>query len=136
MIPALQAGLVVLADRYMYTLMARDAVRGMNRKWCHDVFGFAVVPDLVFYLDVPPEELVHRVFQTRSSLDYYESGMDVGHSEEMYESFIIYQKTIAAEFRRMQRKYGLIPIDAQRPIEAIQLDLQSRIDRFLGVSVK
>lgn len=133
-IPALQAGYVVLADRYTYTLMARDAVRGMSRKWCHDVFGFAVVPDLVFYMDVRPEELVHRVFQVRSSLDYYESGMDMGLSEEMYESFIIYQKMIASEFRKMRRRYGLIPVDAQRSVEEISLDLQSRIDKFLSMT--
>lgn len=130
-IPALQAGYVVLADRYIFTLMARDAVRGMSRKWSHDLFGFAVVPDLVFYLDVAPEELVHRVFEKRSSLDYYESGMDMGLSEEMYDSFMIYQKLIAAEFRRMQKRYGLIPVSAQRTVEEIDLDLQARVDRFL-----
>ena len=61
--PALRAGYIVLADRYIYTLMARDAVRGMSKRWSHQLFGFAIVPDLVFYLDVHPEELVHRVFQ-------------------------------------------------------------------------
>ena len=29
-IPALKAGFIVLADRYIYTLMARDMVRGMD----------------------------------------------------------------------------------------------------------
>jgi dTMP kinase len=131
-IPALAAGYIVLADRYIYTLMARDAVRGMSRKWCHEVFGFAVVPDMVFFLDVPPEELVHRVFKDRSSLDYYESGMDMGLSEEMYESFILYQRMIASEFRRMQRSYGLVRVDAQRGIADVTADLQGRIDAFLG----
>jgi dTMP kinase len=130
-IPALQAGLIVLADRYTYTLMARDAVRGLSRSWCHDVYGFALIPDLVFYLDVPPEELVHRVFQTRSSLDYYESGMDMGLSDEMYQSFIIYQRMIANEFRRMQKRYGLVPLDASRSVEEIRVDLEQRIDAFL-----
>ena len=131
-LPALKAGFIVLSDRYIYTLMARDIVRGLSRRWCHEVFGFAVIPDLVFYLDVEPEELVHRVFQIRSSLDYYESGMDLGLSEEMYGSFILYQRLIAAEFRRMRRKYGLIPVDAHRSVEEINLDLKARIDGFLG----
>lgn len=131
-IPALQAGLIVLADRYTYTLMARDAVRGLSRKWCHEVYGFAVVPDLVFYLDVPPEELVHRVFLTRSSLDYYESGMDMGLSDQMYGSFILYQRMIAREFMRMQSRYGLIPINASRSVEEISSDLRSRVDSFLA----
>jgi dTMP kinase len=62
-IPALRAGYIVLADRYIYTLLAREAVRGISRRWSHNLFSFAIVPDLVFYLDVTPEELVHRVFQ-------------------------------------------------------------------------
>ena len=58
-IRALQAGYIVLADRYIYTLMARDAVRGIRRIWSRNLFGFAIKPDLIFYLDVDPDELVH-----------------------------------------------------------------------------
>jgi dTMP kinase len=101
-IPALRSGYIVLADRYIYTLMARDAVRGISKRWSHQLFGFAIVPDLVFYLDVDPNELVHRVFQKNTFLDYYESGADLGLSDDMYESFIIYQRMIAKEFRTMQ----------------------------------
>ncbi len=133
-IPALHSGYLVIADRYIYTLMARDAVRGMSRKWSHDVFGFAVVPDQIFYLDVGPEELVHRVFQNRSTLDYYESGMDMGLSEEMYESFIRYQRMIAKEFTRMEARYGLRRVDAERPVEVVQKDLQTRIDGYIAAS--
>jgi dTMP kinase len=130
--PALRAGYVVLADRYIYTLMARDAVRGMSRRWSHQLFGFAIVPDLVFYLDVDPEELVHRVFQKNTFLDYYESGADLGLSDDMYESFMIYQRMIAKEFRRMQKRYNLAIVDGNRSIPEVNTDLQKRIDHFLG----
>jgi dTMP kinase len=130
--PALRAGYVVLADRYIYTLMARDAVRGMSRSWSHQLFGFAIVPDLVFYLDVDPEELVHRVFQKNTFLDYYESGADLGLSDDMYESFMIYQRMIAKEFRRMQKRYSLSIVDGNRSIPEVNADLQKRIDHFLG----
>ena len=130
--PALRAGYIVLADRYIYTLMARDAVRDMNRRWSHQLFGFAIVPDLVFYLDVDPEELVHRVFQKNTFLDYYESGADLGLSDDMYESFMIYQRMIAKEFRRMQKRYNLLIIDGNRQIPEVNAELQNRIDHFLG----
>jgi dTMP kinase len=130
--PALRAGYIVLADRYIYTLMARDAVRDMNRRWSHQLFGFAIVPDLVFYLDVGPEELVHRVFQKNTFLDYYESGADLGLSDDMYESFMIYQRMIAKEFRRMQKRYNLLIIDGNRQISEVNADLQKWIDHFLG----
>ena len=130
-IPALHAGYVVLADRYVYTLMARSSVRGIGRAWSHDLFSFAVKPDLVFYLDVPPEELFHRVFQKYGTLDYYESGADMGLSDDLYESFILYQKGIAKEFKVMEAKYGIARIDGGRPIPEVNADLQKRIDSYL-----
>src|SRR5215472_9131375 len=113
-VPALRSGYIVLADRYIFTLLARDAVRGINRRWSHNLFGFAIKPDLVFYLDVDPSELMHRVFQKNLSLDYYESGADLGLSEDMLDSFLRYQGMIAKEFLRMQKQYGLIPINGNR----------------------
>jgi dTMP kinase len=133
-VPALQSGYIVLADRYIYTLMARNSVRGISRRWSHDLFGFALMPDLVFYLDVDPNELVHRVFQKNSSLDYYESGADMRLSEDMLESFLIYQRKLAREFRVMQKKYGLVPIDANGAIPEVNADLQKRIDKFVNAS--
>jgi dTMP kinase len=131
-IPALRAGYIVLADRYIYTLMARAAVRKESRRWLHQIFGFAIVPDLVFYLDVDPNELVHRVFQKNTFLDYYESGADLGLSEDMYESFIIYQRLIAREFQRMQRRYNLLIINGNRPVQEINSDLQVKIQHYLS----
>ena len=130
-IPALHAGYVVLADRYIYTLMARSSVRGIPRSWSHGLFGFAVKPDLLFYLDVPPEELFHRVFQKYGSLDYYEAGADMGLSDDLYESFILYQRGIAKEFRLMESKYGIARIDGGRGIPEVNAELQNRINRYL-----
>lgn len=130
-IPALRAGYIVLADRYIYTLMAREAVRGISTRWSHNLFSFALVPDLVFYLDVEPEELVHRVFQKNAYLDYYESGADMGLSDDMFESFLIYQRMIAKEFRKMQKRYNLVIINGNRPVPEINADLKKRIDSFL-----
>jgi len=88
-------------------------------------------PHLVFYLDVDPNELVHGVFQKNSSLDYYESGADLGLSDNMLKSFLIYQGLIAKQFRKMQRKYGLVPINRNRSMMEIHKDLQEKIDYFL-----
>ncbi|HYC27093.1 MAG TPA: dTMP kinase [Nitrososphaerales archaeon] len=131
-IPALHAGYVVLADRYIYTLMARSTVRGIGRKWSHDLFGFAIKPDLVFYLDVPPEELFHRVFQKYGSLDYYESGADIGLSDDLFDSFVLYQKGIAREFRVMESKYGIHRVDGGKSIPEVNSELQGMIDDYLA----
>jgi len=134
-IPALQAGYVVLADRYIYTLMARSTVRGISRKWSHDLFGFAVKADLVFYLDVDPFELFHRTFQKQGTLDYYESGGDMGLSDDLFESFVVYQQRIAKEFRLMESQYGLIRIDGNRSIPEVNQDLQQRVDAYISSGI-
>lgn len=134
-IPALRAGYIVLADRYIYTLMARDAVRGISRRWSHNLFGFAVKPDLVYYLDVDPNELVHRVFQKNSSLDYYESGADLRLSEDMLESFLKYQRLIGKEFQRMQKRYGIVPINGNRTVVEINSELQDRIIKAIDSDI-
>jgi len=130
-IPGLRSGYVVLSDRYIYTLMAREAVRGISRSWSHNLYGFALRPDIVFYLDVDPNELAHRVFRKNSYLDYYESGTDLRLSDNMLESFVMYQKLLGKEFKRMQKRYNIISIDGNRSIFEINKDLQKRIDNYL-----
>jgi dTMP kinase len=130
-IPGLRSGHIVLSDRYIYTLMAREAVRGISSSWSHNLYGFALRPDIVFYLDVDPNELVHRVFKKNSYLDYYESGTDLRLSDNMLESFVMYQKLLRKEFKRMQKRYKIISIDGNRSIFEINEDLQKRIDDYL-----
>jgi dTMP kinase len=131
-IPALQAGYIVLADRYIYTLIARGIVRGLSRRWSHDLFGFAPKADLVFYLDVKPDELFHRVFQKYGTLDYYESGADIGFSDDLYDSFIEYQLRMAKEFSKMAKQYHMVRIDGNKPINEVNITLQTKIDRYLS----
>lgn len=58
--PALQRGEIVLADRYIYTAFARDAARGIDSSWVHNLYRHSVQPDVVFYLHISPEEAVQR----------------------------------------------------------------------------
>jgi len=131
-IPALQAGYVVLADRYIYTLMARNTVRGIKRQWSSDLYSFALVPDMTFHLDVDPFKLVHRVFEKRQSLDHYESGADLRLSDDMFESFIIYQQKLAKEYEYLKQKYGMISINGNRTVDQVNVSLQKQISRFLS----
>lgn len=131
-IPALQAGYVVLADRYIYTLMARNTVRGIKRSWSSNLYSFALVPDMTFYLDVDPYALVHRVFAKRQSLDYYESGADMGISKNMYDSFIKYQQRLAREFEVLKQQYGLNMVNGNRSVEALNNGLRKQILRYLS----
>ena len=130
-IPALKAGCMVLADRYIYTLMARDLVRGMNESWLKNLYGIALEPDAVFYLNVSPEQLVERNFAKKASLDYWESGMDLGLSRDMFDCFLKYQELMATEFLRLQRIYGFTIVDGDRPSDEVSAELKNKISAVL-----
>ena len=130
-LPALQAGFIVLADRYIYTLMARDIVRGAKREWVQSLYSIALVPDAVYYLRVSPQQLVERNFKKNATLNYWESGMDIGLSRDMFESFIKYQRVIQAEFRRMQSEYKFEVINGNRSTHAVAGELRAKVQKIL-----
>lgn len=131
-LPALKAGFIVLADRYIYTLMARDLVRGMDAKWLKNLYGIALVPDAVFYLKVSPEVLVQRNFAKDFALDYWESGMDLGLSRDMFDSFLKYQALMANQFERLQATYGFSILDGDRSPEKLNAELQHKTEQVLA----
>lgn len=131
-LPALKAGFIVLADRYIYTLMARDLVRGMDEAWLKNLYGTALEPDAVIYLNVPPEELVQRSLAKYAALDYWESGMDLGLSRDMFDCFLKYQAKMQAAFLRLQEFYGFSILDGNRPVEAVNEELKKKIAAVLA----
>ncbi len=134
-IPALRAGLIVIADRYIYTLMARDLVRGADRAWTRNLYSPALVPDAVFYFRVSAAQLVDRNFQKNSTLDYWESGMDLGLSRDMFSSFVKFQRMLQNEFQKMQKEYGFDVINGNSRVDTIQRELRKKIGGLLGIGV-
>jgi dTMP kinase len=125
-IPALRSGFIVLADRYIYTAFVRNVVRGCDRQWIHDVFGFAIVPDLVCYLRIDVDTLALRVIESKG-MNYWESGMDMRLGGDLYDSFKKYQGLIIEEFDRVAEEFGFQVVDARRPPDEIQEALRARI---------
>jgi dTMP kinase len=133
-IPALRAGFIVLADRYIYTLMARDIVRGADPAWIKEVYSIALVPDAIFHLWVPHKALAERNLRKNLVLSYWESGMDIRRSGDMFECFIRYQSQLHRIFRSMQKSYGIEVINGNRSVLAIMNELQAKIEKVLKAS--
>jgi dTMP kinase len=135
-IPALKAGFIVLADRYIYTLIARAKVRGMDPQWISGVYGVVPIPDLVFYLKVDPTTLLERRFANVPQLDYWESGMDIGLSSDMYTSFYTYQAQMQQEFMDMADEHDFHILDGTRAINPIQAVIRQRVRSTLNGKVR
>jgi dTMP kinase len=132
-IPALKAGFIVLSDRYIYTAMARAGVRGVDRTWIRSLYGFAIVPHLIFYLRIDEKTLIRRVLQSRG-MDFWESGMDLKLGDDIYESFRAYQRSLLKEYASMADEYSFRILDARRKVEVIQEELRRQIGAFLAES--
>ena len=130
-IPALKAGFIVLSDRYIFTAMARAGVRGVDRQWIRQLYGFGIAPHLVFYLKIDEKTLIRRVLQSRG-MDYWESGMDLKLGDDIYESFRAYQRALLREYASMSDEFGFRVLDARRKVEVIQDELRRQIGSFLA----
>jgi dTMP kinase len=115
-LPALRGGAVVLADRYVFTAFARDAVRGVDREWLRELYSFAVKPSLAFYFDVPLAEAITRIRGGRAQLKYYEAGLDLGLASDPEESFARFQGLIRQEYEHLVEEFGLIRMDATQTL--------------------
>ena len=127
-LPLLHAGYIVLADRYIYTAFARDAVRGCDRSWIRKLYGYAQNPDVTFFFDVPLKTALGRILDGRTKLKYHEAGMDMGYSQDSNESFRIFQGKINQEYRRMVREYNFITIDASESPDIQQAKLRKIVE--------
>lgn len=131
-LPSLKAGFIVIADRYIYTLMARDIVRGMDVAWLKNLYGIALKPDAVFYLAIEPNELVQRNLAKTATLDYWESGMDLGLSRDLFDSFVEYQTLMESAFRKLQRTYGFSIVNGTRAVDEVNAELKKKISAVLA----
>jgi dTMP kinase len=130
-LPPLKAGMIVLADRYVYTAFARDCVRGVHPSWVRNLYSFAIKPDLGFYFKVPMDVAMSRILSGRPKLKYYEAGMDLDYSNDPEESFRIFQSNILKEYEKMTKEFGFTVMDATKDIDEQQRLMRDLVSKKL-----
>jgi dTMP kinase len=132
-VPALRSGMVILADRFIYTLIARGAVRGINREYLLGLYAMALRPDLTFWLNVRPETAFAREFKKSQAISYWESGRDMSLSNDLFRSFIRYQTMIKKEFDFMAKRHNFLELDGEAGVPEVNKQLRQRIGEHLGI---
>jgi len=133
-LPLLRAGYIVLADRYIYTAYVRDGVRGCNREWIEQLYNFARHPDLTLFFDVPLQVALDRILTGRPQLKFHEAGMDLGLSDDIEESFCLFQKMIYDEYQQAIKKHNFVVIDAEKPPEEQQQRVRALVQNKIALS--
>jgi dTMP kinase len=119
-LPPLKGGMIVLADRYVYTAFARDVARGVHPQWVRQVYSIAPRPDLALYFRVPIEVSLERILSGRQKLKYHEAGMDLGLSSDPAESFRRFQSKILTIYDSVTAEFGLRVVDGSADIDEQQ----------------
>jgi dTMP kinase len=130
-LPPLKAGMIVLADRYVYTAFARDVARGVHPEWVRQVYSFALRPDLTLYFRVPIDISLERLLAGRAKLKYHEAGMDVTHAGDPVASFRRFQSRVLAIYDHLGGEFGLKPIEATGEIPAQQRLVRKMVQEVL-----
>ena len=130
-LPPLKAGMIVLADRYVFTAFARDVVRGVDPVWVRKVYSFAPKPDVAFYFRVPIDEALRRITMSRAVLKDFEAGMDLHLHVDPYESFRIFQGRVLDEYDQMTEKNEFVVLDATGSISEQQRRVREVVESQL-----
>ena len=125
-IPNLKEGAIILSDRYIYTAFARDVARGVRPAWVKNMYNFAIKPDLCFYFNVPVKSALERICSNRSP-KYYEAGMDIKLCQDPYESFLIFQGKVKAEYDKLKTEFNFIEIDALKSLHTKQIIFRKKV---------
>jgi dTMP kinase len=132
-VPALRSGMLVLADRYIYSLIARGVVRGLDRNQLQGIYNMALRPNLTFCLDIRPEVGFEREFKKSNAINYWEAGLDMSLSNNLYESFVLYQGKIRAELKHLAEGNGFIALEGERSVAAVNRELRQHVAAHLGI---
>ncbi|NMB61873.1 MAG: dTMP kinase [Chloroflexi bacterium] len=131
LLPMLEAGVIVIADRYAFTGFARDVARGVDRKWVRNLYSFAFQPDLALYFQVDIDTAVERILASRSRIKFYEAGMDLGLSDKKITSFRLFQGRVLEEYEKMAGEFNFKIIDAKLPVEKQQKEIRGQVNAML-----
>lgn len=94
---------VVILDRYIYSIISRSIIRGVNEDWASLLVSHLPEPNLIIYGSAPAELCLQRKTNLNEKFSYWESGVDIFGDDEMryqydtiqfQECFIKYQTNL------------------------------------------
>ena len=101
--PALEAGKIVVSDRYVYSSLAYQGAAGLDLKWIEEINHMASPPDLAIYIDVPPEVVVKRIRRNKSVMETLETQRRV---QEVYMKFVENGRLVPLDGDRKKGEVG------------------------------
>jgi dTMP kinase len=122
-IPALDAGEIVIMDRYYYSNIAYQAARGLDPANIKEINEkFAPGPDLIIVLDIDPRIGMVRVNERKNKVEHFEN--------------VTYLEKVRKQFLKIGKQSNAILIETDKPIDKVQKDIENAIKDKLPSIVK
>lgn len=116
--PSLEAGKVVISDRYFYSSLAYQWARGLDLEWLIDLNRFAIRPDLVILLDLPVKESMKRI-----------NGRSI---KTEFDKIVELQKKVRENYLELAGRFPEIKIvNAMASVEDIHNDIVALVEHEL-----
>jgi dTMP kinase len=130
-LPALNLDKIVLSDRYYFTSMVRDKIRGVDID-LDNIYGHLREPDIIFYCKAPIEDCIKRASE-RGELSYYAAGMDLNLDTEQ-------DKNVKEYYNLMNKHYDDVfknnkkchIINTDRSVKSITEDIIKIVEKHLN----
>jgi dTMP kinase len=126
-LPALWAGKTVLADRYLFTALARDAARGLELDWLLHAYSPLLWPDLVVYFSMTPEDSQRRIASTRSP-HFYEAGQDVTGLDDPLASYGRFIDRVVTEYENLAVIFKFVTVDASDAVYRQHMQVRELVE--------
>ncbi|KAJ3352549.1 hypothetical protein GGF32_003651 [Allomyces javanicus] len=108
---SLQSGTTLIADRYAYSGVAYSASKGLDLTWCQRPDVGLPAPDLVVYLDMPPDAAAQRG----------------GYGAERYESTQVQTRVRSLFLDRLRDDRNWAVVRADQSIEEVHRDVMAAV---------
>jgi len=110
-LPLLQAGKIVISDRYKMSSYVYQQSQGAPLEWLKEINKYAPEADLTIYLDISIETSINRIKESEDEKEKFENRESLKRIKNLYESF----------------KNGFIRVDAERSRNLVTEEITSLI---------
>jgi thymidylate kinase len=131
--PALLKDQIVVCDRYYWTSLVRDKIRGVDPEIPKMIYKDFRHPDFLFHCTAPLSVSLSRILDDKR-LTYFGAGMDLGLAHNREENFIKYTKMMDQEYKKILKgQENYYHIDMDRHISEIAEEIKGIISKKLGI---
>jgi dTMP kinase len=130
-LPFLKDGGVVICDRYWYTSVVRDSIRGVDESTIKKIYKDLRDPDILFHFTLPPEIAMNRLKDDKG-FSYYGAGKDLWLTDDEGEGVKLYFKLMDEKYREILPDCkNYCAINANRPKDKVFDDVKSKVKALI-----